>query len=105
MVATGTQRRARRDEDALRDGALPWRRPTLLPIAMRAFFDPADFAFVPMLEAAFPAILAELQALPANAFREAPDSLTIAADGYDERGWFDYPLFGAGDHESHRARC
>ena len=72
---------------------------------MRAFHDPTDFPFVPMLEAAFPSILAELQALPATEFREAPDSLTTAADGYDERGWLDYPLFGSGDHTAHRARC
>jgi len=74
-------------------------------VSRRAFHDPAGFAFVPMLEAAFPAILAELQALDASEFREAPDSLTVAADGYDERGWFDYPLFGSGDHAAHRARC
>lgn len=72
---------------------------------MPAFHDPTTFPFVPALEAAFPAILAELRALPATDFVEAPDSLTTAADGYDERGWHYYPLFGPGDHGAHRARC
>lgn len=72
---------------------------------MPAFHEPSAFPFVRDLEAAFPAILAELLALPADAFVEAPDSLTTAADGYDERGWHYYALCGPGDLAGHRARC
>lgn len=72
---------------------------------MPPFHEPTTFPFVAALEAAFPAILAELCNLPADAFAEAPDSLTTAADGYDERGWHYYPLFGTGDHAAHRDRC
>lgn len=72
---------------------------------MGAFHDPEDFVFVPMLEAAAPAILTELRALPTDAFVPSPDSLTTAAEGYDENGWSWYPLFGAGDFARHRARC
>ena len=70
-----------------------------------AFHDREDFVFVPMLEAAFPAILAEMQALPRDAFAPSPDSLTTVADGYDETGWTWYPLFGAGTVVPNRARC
>ena len=70
-----------------------------------AFHDPDDFVFVPMLEAAFEPILAELRALPPEAFVESPDSLTTVENGYDETGWRWYPLFGAGDFGAHRARC
>jgi aspartyl/asparaginyl beta-hydroxylase (cupin superfamily) len=74
--------------------------------AMRAVHDPAAFVFVPRLEAAFADVLAELQALPADAFKPSPDSLTTVADGYDERGWTWYGLFGPGqDFAAHRARC
>ena len=68
--------------------------------------DPGAFAFVPSLEAAFPAILAELQRLEPSVFAESPDSLTTVADGYDETGWRWYPLFGEGaDLASNRSRC
>ncbi len=71
------------------------------------FPDPAVFPFVADLEAAAPAILAELARLdPECDFVESPDSLTTVRDGYDERGWRSFPLFGeAGDLEVHRARC
>lgn len=72
---------------------------------MSAFADPADFVFVPVLEAAFPAILAELRALPDEAFTPSPDSLTTVCDGYDETRWSWYPLFGTPDDARHRARC
>lgn len=70
-----------------------------------AFHDPDDFVFVPMLEAAFPMILAEMRALPSDAFAPSPDSLTTVEGGYDETGWSWYPLFGAGDVAGNRARC
>ena len=59
---------------------------------MTGFFDPADFAFVPALEAAFGDVLEELQAIGPGAFVEAPDSLTSVEDGYDERGWHWFDL-------------
>lgn len=78
----------------------------------RDFHDASAFAFVPMLEAAFPAVLAELRALDPGAFVESPDSLTTAAGGYDERGWRWYALFGGDDAfaddafaAANRARC
>lgn len=64
---------------------------------MSGFFDPAQFAFVPALEAAFDDVLAELQALGAAAFVEAPDSLTTAEDGYDERGWHYFDIVANAD--------
>lgn len=74
---------------------------------MCAFHDPRAFAFVPALEAAFPAIAAEALSLdPLRDFVESPDSLTTAADGYDERGWRWFGLYGgAEDHAERRARC
>ena len=72
---------------------------------MTVYHDPDDFVFVPMLEAAFPAILAELQALPADAFLPSPDSLTTVENGYDENGWRWFPLFGEGVPAANRARC
>ncbi|MCC7012326.1 MAG: aspartyl/asparaginyl beta-hydroxylase domain-containing protein [Planctomycetes bacterium] len=72
----------------------------------RAFRDPRQFAFVPVLEAEFEAILAELGALERESFEASPDSLSIAARGYDERGWRAYALFGADPRcAAHRARC
>jgi len=70
-----------------------------------AFLDPEDFVFVPALEAAFPAILAELHRLAAADFVPSPDSLTTVADGCDERGWRWFGLFGDGDLQKNRARC
>ena len=58
------------------------------PSARTPFPDPAAFPFVGELEAAFPRLLAELAALPADAFVESPDSLSVTSPGYDERGWF-----------------
>jgi beta-hydroxylase len=71
-----------------------------------AFPDPSAFAFVPALEAATETIRAELGALDLDAFPESPDSLSLARDGYDERGWRYLGLYGddpAG--ESNRRRC
>jgi beta-hydroxylase len=73
-----------------------------------AFPDPQRFALVPALEAAFPAILAELQALTPDDFAPSPDSLTEVRDGYDETGWHWFGLFGEVDDPTlvaHRARC
>jgi len=73
---------------------------------MTAFHDPEDFAFVPALEAAFAAILAELRGLQASDFVESPDSLTAVADGYDETGWRWFVLFGSEPAAAaNRARC
>ncbi len=72
---------------------------------MSAFRDPAAFPFVRRLEAAFPAMLAELRALATADFAEAPDSLTTVDGVYDERGWHYYALFGAADAAAHRAYC
>jgi beta-hydroxylase len=73
---------------------------------MSVFLDPAGFAFVPMLEAAFPAILDEVRALDAADFVDSPDSLTRVAGGYDETGWRAFGLFGGGREEAaNRARC
>lgn len=70
------------------------------------FRDPAAFSFVPELEAAFEPILAELRALDPADFVESPDSLTTISDGYDETGWLQFGLFGAGlDLAANRARC
>jgi aspartyl/asparaginyl beta-hydroxylase (cupin superfamily) len=52
-----------------------------------AFPDPARFSFVPVLEAAFARILAELRALPADTFVPSPDSLTAVDGEHDENGW------------------
>lgn len=73
---------------------------------MTAFRDPTTFPFVAGLEASFAAIRAELLALRDDGFVDSPDSLTAVADGYDERGWQWYSLFGGGDDSAaHRARC
>ncbi len=69
------------------------------------FPDPAAFAFVPALEAAFPALLAEVRSLPADAFVPSPDSLTAVEGGYDENGWWWYPLFGTPTDAANQARC
>ena len=63
---------------------------------MPAFHDPANFAFVPRLQAAHPRILAELTRLDAHDFVASPDSLTTVADGYDETGWRWFALFDDG---------
>jgi len=71
-----------------------------------AFFDPADFPFVPALERRLGEILAELRALAPTDFIESPDSLTTVADGYDETGWRMFALFGDDAQlEAHRLRC
>ena len=73
---------------------------------MSAFHDPLDYAIVPVLEAAFEPILAELRDLASGDFAESPDSLTTVARGYDERGWRYFGLFGAGaDYAANRRRC
>jgi beta-hydroxylase len=71
----------------------------------RAFHDPAAFAFVPGLEAAFDAIRRELADLEDSAFRPSPDSLTTRAGGYDETGWLWFGLHGEDGCPEHRARC
>lgn len=74
---------------------------------MTAFHDPVRFAFVPALEAAADAVRAELRQLDRERdFVEAPDSLSVAADGYDERGWRWFGLFGDDPRLlAHRERC
>lgn len=73
---------------------------------MSAFRDPAAFPFTGALQAAFPAILRELQALTAADFTEAPDSLTTVEGVYDERGWHSFALVDpARDLGAHEARC
>ena len=69
----------------------------------RVFLDPRAFAFVPTLEAAFPSLLTELERLPTTAFDESPDALSIAAQGYDERGWRSLELHGRDGLEANRA--
>ena len=69
------------------------------------FRDPADFAFVPALEAAYQEVLAELNALDAACFAPSPDSLTTVEGGYDETGWLSFALHGGPGLEAHRARC
>ena len=60
-----------------------------------------------MLEAAWAAIVAEAQSLdPLRDYVESPDSLTTAENGYDERGWRWFGLYGGTqDHAARRARC
>ncbi len=76
---------------------------------MDAFPDVNRFPFVAALEAAFPAMLAEVQALAPHDFAESPDSLTAVTDGCDETGWRWFPLFagdaGRREHAANRARC
>jgi aspartyl/asparaginyl beta-hydroxylase (cupin superfamily) len=73
---------------------------------VQAFPDPAAFAFVPALEAAFGAIVAELRALSEADFVESPDSLSAVSGVHDETGWRSYSLYGGGaDDEARRERC
>lgn len=73
---------------------------------MPPFHDPANFAFVSALEAAFADILADVRALQAADFVDSPDSLTAIADGYDETGWRYFDLYGqGGDFEANRQQC
>lgn len=75
---------------------------------MTAFPEPSEFPFVPVLEAAFPTLLAEVKALAPHDFGESPDSLTTVGDGCDETGWRWFPLFGGDgqrDPAANRARC
>ena len=75
-------------------------------VPVSAFHDPREFAFVPLLEAAFEAVLAELRALEPGDFMESPDSLTTVAGGYDETGWRYFALHGDGVRlDEHRRRC
>jgi len=77
----------------------------------RAFPDPRSFAFVPALEAEFGRILAELHTLEPGDFCPSPDSLTTVRDGYDERGWRSFGLYGEeangedAGYAANRARC
>jgi ornithine lipid ester-linked acyl 2-hydroxylase len=71
-----------------------------------AFLDPDELPFVRELESAFEAILAELRALRFSDFVESPDSLTTVRDGYDETGWYSFPLFDDEPAcEANRRRC
>ena len=54
---------------------------------MGAFPDPAEFGFVAPLEVQFEELLAELKQLRDEEFVDAPDSLSLAKDGYDEVDW------------------
>jgi aspartyl/asparaginyl beta-hydroxylase (cupin superfamily) len=72
---------------------------------MPAFHDPRQFPFVATLEAGYPTVLAELQALAGTDFREAPDSLTTVADGYDETGWHYLSLCGGAHDALPQAKC
>lgn len=68
------------------------------------FRDPQGFDFVAALEAAGPGLAAETAALEAADFRESPDALSLAAPGYDERGWRYLEIFGRDGLEAVRAR-
>lgn len=68
------------------------------------FLEPRDFPCVTALEAAGPVISAECAALDRRAFVESPDALSLAADGYDERGWRVFELFGRPGLEGNRSR-
>jgi beta-hydroxylase len=71
-----------------------------------AFPDPSAFDFVPRLEAVCETIRGELLALDLDDFPESPDSLSLARDGYDERGWRYLGLYGDGPGlEANRRRC
>lgn len=73
---------------------------------MGAFHDPRAFEFTAALEAAFEPLRDEVARLRRSDYREAPDSLTTVAHGYDETGWLWFGLFGEGaELEAHRARC
>ncbi|MFY9343254.1 MAG: aspartyl/asparaginyl beta-hydroxylase domain-containing protein [Planctomycetota bacterium] len=73
---------------------------------MSAFRDTGGWPFVTALEAAFPAIIAELRGLRPEDFPVSPDSLAAVADGYDETGWRYYALSDeARDLAAHRERC
>lgn len=66
------------------------------------FRDPGEFEFVPALEAACAGLSAELAGLAPSVFEESPDALSLAADGYDERGWLYFELFGREGLEANR---
>lgn len=71
-----------------------------------AIHDASRFPFVPALEAAFPAIRAELLALTPDAFVDSPDSLSVPEGGYDERGWQWFALHGQDPRVAqNRRRC
>ena len=71
-----------------------------------AFHDPRRFPFLPTLAAACAAIRAEMLALPAACFPDAPDALSVATADYDERGWQYCPLVGdAPAAAANLARC
>lgn len=63
---------------------------------MSAFYEPRAFDFTAALEAAFAAVREEVARLGADDYRDAPDSLTTIAGGYDETGWLWFGLFGVG---------
>ena len=67
------------------------------------FRDARDFAFTAALEAACSELLAELDTLDAGAFVESSDALSVAAEGYDERGWMYLELHGREGLEANRA--
>lgn len=67
------------------------------------FRDPREFPFTAALEACFPDLEAELSSIPDDAFEESPDALSLAAEGYDERGWRYLELLGRDGLEANRA--
>ena len=69
------------------------------------FRDPRSFPFVSALEAAFEDVLAELGALPDEAFTPSSDSLTTVSGDYDETGWLYCDLHGGEGAELHREAC
>jgi aspartyl/asparaginyl beta-hydroxylase (cupin superfamily) len=68
------------------------------------FHDARQFSFTSGLEAAFHELARELAQLDPDAFDESPDALSLATDGYDERGWRAFELFGRAGLERNRAR-
>lgn len=68
-------------------------------------YDPQRWSFPAVLEAACPAIRGELLALAAEAFVDAPDSLTTVENGYDERGWLWCGLATAGGPAARLSDC
>ncbi|MGE3172384.1 MAG: aspartyl/asparaginyl beta-hydroxylase domain-containing protein [Planctomycetota bacterium] len=73
---------------------------------MSAFPPIASFAWIAELERHTAAIRRELLDLDDGDFVDSPDSLTTVSDGYDERGWRAFDLFGGDvDLTANRARC
>ena len=67
------------------------------------FRDSRQFPFTTALEAASSELVAELASLDPAAFEESPDALSVAAEGFDERGWMYLELSGRAGLEANRA--